>query len=450
MSHTIRTVLVAGFSLLILGTTVAIHQAMAPTAPVAIPSRKPDRPLPGVADAKPRYWKGNLHTHSLWSDGDDFPEMIGDWYKQNGYHFLALTEHNVIAEGDRWISATQNPIREKAVADYRNRFGDAWVERRTNGGKAEVRLKPQSEYRSLLNEAGRFLIIPGEEITSRYAKSPVHINSINLQKLIPPLVGDSVLETVRVNLAAVADQRKQAGTPMIAFLNHPNFGWGVRAEELIRADMLRFFEVYNGHPGVQNYGDAEHPSCEEIWDQANFTRITEYGLPLVYGLATDDAHQYHQWGGTESNPGRGWVMVRAPHLTAEHIIAGLEAGDFYSTTGVLFDEIRRDGMTYRLKIQPQPGVHYKTEFIVARKTARDKAAISPKATANAAVLPPETGSKNRPVLSQVVATVDGLTPSYTLTGDELFVRARVTSSKRHINPFKAGDYEMAWTQPFHP
>jgi|GEM_PF-6842137 len=26
--------------------------------------------------AEARWWKGNLHTHSLWSDGDDFPESI--------------------------------------------------------------------------------------------------------------------------------------------------------------------------------------------------------------------------------------------------------------------------------------------------------------------------------------------------------------------------------------
>ena len=28
-----------------------------------------------------RWWKGNLHTHSLWSDGDHYPEMVADWYK---------------------------------------------------------------------------------------------------------------------------------------------------------------------------------------------------------------------------------------------------------------------------------------------------------------------------------------------------------------------------------
>lgn len=39
--------------------------------------------------AKARYFKGNLHTHSLWSDGDDFPEMIADWYKTKGYDFFS-------------------------------------------------------------------------------------------------------------------------------------------------------------------------------------------------------------------------------------------------------------------------------------------------------------------------------------------------------------------------
>ena len=59
-------------------------------------------PIPGdpvTAAAEPRWFKGNLHTHSLWSDGDDYPEMIADWYARHGYHFLALSDHNVLARG---------------------------------------------------------------------------------------------------------------------------------------------------------------------------------------------------------------------------------------------------------------------------------------------------------------------------------------------------------------
>ncbi|MCA9270952.1 MAG: hypothetical protein KDA41_20870, partial [Planctomycetales bacterium] len=35
-----------------------------------------------------RWFKGNIHTHSLWSDGDDFPEMIAEWYRTHDYNFL--------------------------------------------------------------------------------------------------------------------------------------------------------------------------------------------------------------------------------------------------------------------------------------------------------------------------------------------------------------------------
>ena len=53
--------------------------------------------------AEARWWKGNTHTHSLWSDGDDYPEMIVDWYKRNGYQFLALSDHNIVQAGERWL-----------------------------------------------------------------------------------------------------------------------------------------------------------------------------------------------------------------------------------------------------------------------------------------------------------------------------------------------------------
>src|SRR5215213_4219535 len=108
-----------------------------------------------LLDDTPRYWKGNLHTHSFWSDGDDFPEMIADWYKRNGYHFLAMTDHNVLSDGERWIDVAK-PEKSGALKKYQARFGDAWVERREEKGVGQVRLKPLAEFRSTLEEPGRF------------------------------------------------------------------------------------------------------------------------------------------------------------------------------------------------------------------------------------------------------------------------------------------------------
>ena len=61
------------------------------------------------------WFKGNTHTHSLWSDGNDFPEMIIDWYKSRGYDFLALTDHNILQEGDKWMDLEAIKKRQRAL-----------------------------------------------------------------------------------------------------------------------------------------------------------------------------------------------------------------------------------------------------------------------------------------------------------------------------------------------
>src|SRR5438067_3860225 len=100
------------------------------------------KPLPVAAEG-PRWWKGNLHTHSFWSDGDDFPEMIADWYKRHRCHFLGLTGHNVLSEGTRWADVNDRMTKSQALKKYRARFGDSWVETRTDKekNKEQVRLK---------------------------------------------------------------------------------------------------------------------------------------------------------------------------------------------------------------------------------------------------------------------------------------------------------------------
>src|ERR1700686_3460472 len=122
MPRTLRSLLAIILSLAFLSAAIAWQSASstdAPTEKVA------------SLQAGPTYWKGNLHTHSLWSDGDDFPEMIADWYKRHGYQFLTLSDHNTLSDGERWIDIPVGKgTRELAVKKYVARFGDAWVERR--------------------------------------------------------------------------------------------------------------------------------------------------------------------------------------------------------------------------------------------------------------------------------------------------------------------------------
>jgi len=327
-------------------------------------------------------------------------------------------------------------------AEYEERFGEEWVEKREKDGAPQVRLKTLEEYRGLFEEPERFLIIQSEEISDRFERKPVHLNATNLVELIEPRGGKSVADVMQRNVDAVLEQRERTGQSMFPHVNHPNFGWAVKVEDLIALRGERFFEVYNGHPAVANEGDAHRPSTERMWDILLAERLSE-GEDVMYGLAVDDSHEYHELGLGRVNPGRGWVVVRAASLDAESLVRAMEAGDFYASSGVEIEEIDVSDRGLGLVIRGQPGVEYRTEFIGTRRGYdREKTEVA---------VEDEDGANVRfrysEEIGQVLAEVPGVEPRYELAGDELYVRARVRSSRLKANPYSEGELEAAWVQP---
>jgi hypothetical protein len=401
--------------------------------------------------AEPQWFKGNTHTHSLWSDGDDFPEMITDWYVKNGYQFLCLSDHNILARGDRWmaedtIEAKRKTIGRKVLDKYRDRFGAGWVQTRTNPeGKSEVRLRTLEEFRPQFEKPGQFLLIESEEVSAGMQKVPVHINALNVAEVIEPIKDlATVREVVRANMQAIAEHALKHGRPVMAHLNHPNFRWALTAEDLAHVVEDKFFEVFNGHPIVYNDGhpDRAESSMERLWDVANTIRLAELKAAPLFGMGTDDSHDYH---GGDVSPGRGWVMVRAEKLEPNAIVEAMQRGDFYASTGVTLNDVRFDkaSKTLQITIAPEPGVTYTTQFIGTRK-GYDRAVEKVPTPAGDNVPFRLRYSKD---VGTILATSDSLTPSYTLTGDELYVRALITSSQAPKNPLEPTQKAKAWIQP---
>lgn len=399
------------------------------------------------ADAQPRWWKGNIHTHTFWSDGDDFPEMVAEWYRTHDYHFLALTDHNVLAQGMRWRKETELVAKagtSEVIARYLARFGSAWVETRGEGDEREVRLKPLDEFRALVEERGRFLMIPAEEISDKAEGGPVHMNATNLLTEVPPVGGATVREAISNNFRAVQEQAERSGREILVHLNHPNFHYAVTAEDIAHIVLERHFEVYNGHPGVNHQGDDHHPSTERIWDIANTIRLVDLNAEPLFGVATDDSHAYHGKP-AGAHPGRGWIMVRTTHLTPEYIVKAVKAGDFYASSGVVLRDVQYDEASGRLslEIEPDGDAVFTTSFIGTRRNVD---------TASEPSEPdgPTTGRYTRRYsqhIGEVLKQVEGLNPEYQLDGDELYVRAVVTSSKPPADPSFEGQRQQAWTQP---
>jgi hypothetical protein len=393
------------------------------------------------------WYKGNTHAHSFWSDGDEFPEMAADWYKSHGYQFLALSDHNVLMQGDRNTSRASPAVIKKC----QKRFGSGWLEiREGNGGSRQVKLKTFAQIGAKMNEPGRFLLIQNEEVTSGFGNRSVHMNTINLAKMIPPAQGNSVTDTIARIVAAADEQSKRLNRTIVTHLNHPNFSeYDVSPEDVARAVATRFIEVCNGHPGVHNLGNALYPSAERLWDIAISFRLAKMKAPPLFAFGTDDTHNYQAMSPALANPGRAWIMVRAKELAAEALLDAISRGDFYASTGVILRDVNYDAkqQTLNVKVKAEPGVKYTIEFIGAPKgvdptgTPLEVAgAPAQKAHRPAMKYPPEVG--------QVFSRVQDASATYRLTGDELYVRAVVRSDEPvpNVTADRIARQE-AWCQP---
>jgi len=136
----------------------------------------------------------------------------------------------------------------------------------------------------------------------------------------------------------------------------------------------------------------------------------------------DDAHNYHVFDQNSSNPGRGWVVVRADDLSPESLIEAMESGDFYSSTGVTLDDVSFDGNTLKIDVADEEGVTYKVHFFGTKKSDPGSSGV-------------------------LLTEKTGMDFTYTLEDDDWYVRAKIISSKLKENPYQEGDFEVAWTQP---
>jgi hypothetical protein len=307
-----------------------------------------EQAIPGSAL---RWYKGNTHTHTLNSDGDSTPDDVARWYREHGYHFLVMTDHNFLTS-----------------VDGLNALHGA-------------------------NE--KFLVIKGEEVTSSFQSKAVHVNGLDVASLVEPARNaPSLVATIQGNVDAI---RKVNGVPHI---NHPNFLWSMTPEDLRQVTNNRLFELYNGHPTVHNDGGGGVPGLEQVWDQ-----LLSQGHWL-YGIAVDDAHVFKQPGNPNvAGPGRGWVAIRAARLEARALLAALEQGDFYASNEVELADVRTTASSMTVEVRPRGDFKYRIQFI---------------------------GKAGRVLHESIEPTA-----SYTFTGTEGYVRAKVTDSGGRA----------AWVQP---
>jgi hypothetical protein len=153
-----------------------------------------------------RYYKGNIHTHTTQSDGEQSPDSLVKIYKAKGYEFLSITDHDKII----------------AVPGV---------------------------------ETATFILIPGNEVSNKYSGPTLcfHTNGFMVS---------TVNTTLTSNQAIINDIRNQGGVPMI---NHPMYRWCSTniwsTSKITSVTGCTLMEIYNRNAELDGFGSAT-----ALWD----------------------------------------------------------------------------------------------------------------------------------------------------------------------------------------
>ena len=431
-----------------------------------------------------RWFKGNLHCHSYWSDGRAFPDQAIRDYRDAGFDFCALTDHNRLeTDCDVWrkVEAEESgwppTLGRKNFELYRSEFPHAeWRER---NGTTEVRLQTPDELIGHYNEPGRFLVMPGCEITRCDAdyQRHMHMCYINLDSTLPasekpglvqgmPRGWDSARQIAEAHREVEALAASLGNPPHLSFVCHPHWRYyDLVAQDFIDNPAVRFFEICNNGADFPPVGLLPDDGLynDRLWDVVNAARA-KAGVPLLYAVANDDCHFYPSTRTVHPMSfGEAFTMVRAEELTPAALFAAMARGDSYASCGVILDDVAFDGRTLRVTVPAKEGVAFSVKFL---STRRDTDLGVVKTIPVPSIGQPDRGgrpARTIPVYSREVgATVkcvgggkgEAVVAEYALDDDDLYVRARIESDET-APYYAAGNTSpmhpkvaMAWTQPF--
>ncbi len=253
---------------------------------------------------KTNRYKGNLHTHTTNSDGRLSPVEVKSLFKENGYSFLCLTDHDI-------------------YTDLRSELNDE-----------EFIILPGVEASSPLyaddtkkryKKTHHVLGILGTSSMQKNAKKPNYKHKELLK--IPSSIGD--WDGAKEAQSLVDDLAERG---MIVCYNHPIWS-RVDLQEFIHLKNIFALEFYN-------YGTVNE--CEQGYDFLHWDNMLN-AKNYVFGIATDDSHNVSEYVDVLG----GYVVVMAESLTHDNIINSLINGNYYSSSGVdIIEWGIKDGVVY--------------------------------------------------------------------------------------------------------
>lgn len=225
--------------------------------------------------------KGGLHCHTTRSDGHGTPDEVIRLHKENGYDFLALTDHRIY--------------------NYKNYAEDV-----------EITIIPGMEFDNTFDRENGFrtfhqVFIGPDDGTNGYTQDEeLPAGTAKNQKEFQRYLDEAHSK----NNLTIYCHPQWSSTP-VSYFNE------------LEGNIA--FEIWNSGCAIENLMDTDNGM---YWDE-----LLGQGKN-IFAVATDDGHAMHQ----HCN---GWVMVNAEN-SVKAILESLKKGAFYSSCGPVIKDFYVD------------------------------------------------------------------------------------------------------------
>ena len=242
-----------------------------------------------------KQFKANLHCHTTLSDGSLTPEEMKAVYKEKGYSILAITDHGKLIDHS---ALDDEDFLMLTAIEY-------WV---GGGGKKLGNVDRAMEFNLFAKDQHNTSLEPFKAMGKTYSREYMQF----------------VIDTANAN-------------GFLVCLNHPGCSF-LNSEFISRLKNFFAIEVYNRDAVLCGINEGGLPLYEELLRR---------DMPLCC-IASDDAHSKPN----AKCPAQGFVMISADELKYDKIMASLEAGDFYASTGPVIEELYIEDGQVHLKCSP--------------------------------------------------------------------------------------------------
>ncbi len=271
------------------------------------------------------WYRGNLHSHTVNSDGKLTPEQSAEYYREHGYAFMCFSEHDYYTDNRETLD------REDFIV--------------LPGLEASTYLVDSSALKEMVDEETLkkgYMDTTFQQIgdwrrngVKMKVKKVHHIHGILGNQMMQQNAGEHVFSgneiyPVRVYFDTwngveaaqkLSDQLKARGC--FTTYNHPIWS---------RVDVEDVRDI-KGIWGIECYNYDTVNECAEGEDTVFWDMMLRNGN-FIMGFASDDNHN----GGTFPDSCGGYVMVKAEHLDHESIVNGLLSGNYYASNGAVIEQ----------------------------------------------------------------------------------------------------------------